>query len=451
MRSPVLVIGLVLLTMAGLGFHLFNGSGWTGTSVQATSQLNGPGFALVPDPSRQQLYVSVPGANEVDVVSMSTLEITHSLLLGGQRPMGMSLSLDGSKLYIARNSGGGIAVLDLASLTSTLIDAAVPLGDAETWDVVEGRPKRVYVSANPGSSGFSWLAQIATDESNLATRILPGDIIRAAPIFVGSPDQQFLYVGESAFSPQSLAKLDIRTDSPGFVVGAPFGSVSGTDAMDISPDGTRLYTRSGQVLRTDTLTQVGATIFGVPRVSADGSKLYVGSGTTVHEFDRSTLNELAQFGSPCDVSRLVLSPNTDELFALGSGGLCRISLLPATATATPTTTSTPSTTSSPTLTPTRTSSPTSTSTPAPVNGQSGRFGTLHGLSGTVQFPLIVRLAGRVVFDRALDSTRYAVVLTAENRDCSPVITSKTETGFTFTCPGTGGAVDWVVLEPPGHE
>lgn len=414
-------------------------------TATSTAQLSGPGFALVSDPARQQLYVSVPTANEVDVLSMNTLQRVNRVILGGQGPMGMSLSVDGSKLYVALNQGSGVGLIDLTSLTTTSIDASAALGNSRAWDVAEGRPSRVYVSANPGSSGLSYLAQIATDNSDLVTRFPSGGIIRAAPIFVASPDQQFLYVGESAFSPQSLHKFDVRTDAPSLVVDAPFGSVSGTDAMDISPDGTRLYTKSGQVLRTDTLTQVGVTLFGIPRVSADGSRLFIGSGTTIHEFDRNTLIELAQFTSPCNISRLVLSQSTSELFALGSDGVCRISLLPATPTSTPTTTPTP------TLTPTPTNSPTSTPTPGPVNVHGGRSGTMRGLFGTVAFPNQTRSGGNVVFDRRLDSNEYTVLLTVENRNCAPVITSKTRTGFSFSCPGVGGAVDWAVFETRGNE
>ena len=404
------------------------------------AQLNGSGFALVSDPARQQLYVSVPGANEVDVLSASTLKKVNRVLLGGQSPTGMSLSLDGNTLYVALNQGSGVGVIDLPSLTTRSIDAALALGNSTAWDVTEGRSHRVYVSANPGSSGFSWLAQIATDQSNQVTRFPSGGIIRGAPIFVVSPDHQFLYVGESAFSPQALHKFDIRTDEPSLVVDAPFGSISGTNVMDISPDGDRMYIGSGQVLRTDTLTSVGNTLAGVPRVSADGSRLYVGKGTIVHEFDRNTLIEMAQFTSPCQIDKLALSTNSKELFALGSEGVCRIALEPATPTSTPTLTATP------TRTPTSTNTPTSTPTPAPVDAQGGRSGTVRGQFGTVAFPNTPRPGGNVTFGRPLDSNSYTVLLTAENRDCAPVITSKAVKGFSFRCAGTGGAVDWAVLE-----
>jgi len=442
MRRLVLITVVIALTVGTLGSFAFNGLTWPGTSAQATTQLDGPGFALVLDPARQQLYVSVPGTNEVDVLSMGTLEILDRVFLGGQSPVGMSLSLDGSKLYVALNSGSGVGIIDLASLTTTTVDASSALGDSRAWDVVEGRPNRVYVSANPGSSGFSWLAQIATDQSNLVTRFPSGGIIRAAPIFVASSDRQFLYVGESAFSPQSLHKFDIRTDSPSLVMDAPFGSVSGMNALDISPDGTRLYTASGQVLRTDTLTQVGRTLFGVPRVSADGSKLYVGSGTTLHVFDRGTLIESAQFSSPCNIARLALSSSTTQLFALGTSGVCRIPLVPATPTSTATITPTW------TITPTPTNTPTSTPTPGPVNARGGRVETLRGTFGTVMFPDTFRPGGNIVFDRPLDSSDYSVILTAENRNCSPMITSKTPGGFAFNCAGAGGAVDWAVIRSP---
>ena len=435
----------VALTTAVLGMYFGIGFHSRAASAQDVTPLNSAGFALVSDSVRRQLYVSLPGANEVDVLSMSTLQITNRVLLGGQRPEGMSLSLDGSKLYVALNQGGSVGVIDLSSLTTSFIDVSVQLGDSRVWDVVEGRPNRLYVSANPGSSGFSWLASIATDQSNQVTRIQSGGIIRGAPVFLPSPDHQFLYVGESAFSPESLHKFDIRTDTPSLVLDAPFGSVSGTRAMDVSPDGLRLYTLSGQVLRTDSLTQVGGIVFGVPRVNADGSFLYVGNGTTVHAFNRASLVEVGGFTSPCSIDRLTLGANSNELFALGTDGVCRVSLVPAppTATATITSTSTP--------TRTATSTPTSTPTPGPVNGGGGRASTIHGLFGTLSFPNAARSGGHVRFDRPVRSTKYTVLLTAENRGCTPVITTKAPDGFSFSCAGVGGAVDWAVLDPTGND
>ena len=113
----------------------------------------------------------------------------------GSKPQGIDLSLDGSKLFIALNGAGAVGVLDLETLLTTEIVLGTELGDSRTWDVVEAKPNRLFVSANPSSSGFAWIVMVKLDEGNAALRVADNRIIRAAPVFEVSPDQSFLYIG----------------------------------------------------------------------------------------------------------------------------------------------------------------------------------------------------------------------------------------------------------------
>ena len=64
-----------------------------------------------------------------------------------------------------------------------------------------------------------------------------------------SHDRQWVYVGEG-FGPNSLYKLDAADPLAPIVLEDAHGTVDGTDRMSLSPDGTLIYLRSGQVLRT---------------------------------------------------------------------------------------------------------------------------------------------------------------------------------------------------------
>jgi DNA-binding beta-propeller fold protein YncE len=294
----------------------------------AIVELGGLGFDLEVDTARQQLYVSVPGNNEVDVISAKTLEVTDRVAFGGERPYGLDLSLDGSRLFVALNAAGAVGVIDLETMATSEILVDEALGDAHTYDVVEARPNRLYVSASPGSSGFAWLTVVRLDENNAATRF--GSIIRADPTFLVSPDMRSLYVGEG-FSPNSLYAFDITSDEPTYVHEDVHGSVEGTDRMDISPDGSRIYLSSGQILRSDALTQAAQVYSsGVPRVSPDGTRLYMGkregesfnSLPEIVVYDREALTETSLLRTSCPVSRLEFMPATPQLAVLGTDQLC---------------------------------------------------------------------------------------------------------------------------------
>ncbi len=107
---------------------------------------------------------------------------------------------------------------------------------------------------------------------------------------------------------------------------------------------------------------------------------------------------------------------------------------------------TPTSTSTATLTPTATATPSPTSTPAPATGSSeGRAHALRGLAGSVAFASQFQPGGSVNFQKPLRSADYVVQLTPVGRICTPVVTSKSATGFSFVCPGSGGSVDWTVF------
>lgn len=334
-RVDAVDASFILQLSAGLIDHLPAEATPTPTPVPpdvAVIELPGTGFDMETDAARHLLYVSAPSSNDIVLVSTETNQVVDTVHMGGQRPMGIDLSIDGSRLFVALNQAGAVGVIDLETLAWTEILVGDATQNSLIYDVVEGKPDRLYVSASPSSGGVAYLALVKLDEGNAASSIQSGGIIRAEPTLLASPDMKFLYVGEG-FSPNSLYKFDIATDDPQLVLEDDHGSVSGTDNFDISPDGTRIYLSSGQVLRTASFIQAGFSRVGVPRVSADGTRLYVGTsgspGTegTVFEYERESLTELRELPTSCSPWHIEEAEGTG-LYVLGDDLVCLVSLAP---------------------------------------------------------------------------------------------------------------------------
>ena len=272
--------GSGLATSRATGTVRFTANAGNGVTAEAALvntaapvRLGAVGFDLELDTLRNLAYVSLPTRNEVAVISTVSGTIIRRVVVGSG-PRGIDISLDGSKLYVALNGAGAIAVVDLASYSVGEIVIGDSLGSSSAWDVVEARPNRLFASANPGSSGFAWIVQVATDAGNAYWRVAGHTIIRAGPELVKAVDGTTLYVGEG-FSPNSLYRLNLLDPLAPIVLEDQHGAVSGTDRMSLSRDGTRIYLRSGQVLRTESFIQAGVVSSGIPQVSADGQRLFV--------------------------------------------------------------------------------------------------------------------------------------------------------------------------------
>jgi DNA-binding beta-propeller fold protein YncE len=233
------------------------------------------GFDVAVDDARALIYVSLPNRNEIALVSQATSQVVDRVIVGS-RPHGIDISDDGSTLWIALNGAGSVAALDLNSLAVTEVIVGDSLGYSRAYDVVEGEPHRVFVSANPGSGGFAWIVMISVDQGNAYRRVASDDIIRADPVFAKSPDRTALYIGEG-FSPNSLYRLDLADPAAPITLEDDHGSVSGTSHMSVSPDGARIYLESGQVLYTSTFIQAGQIGSGISEAGLDGNRVFVGT------------------------------------------------------------------------------------------------------------------------------------------------------------------------------
>jgi hypothetical protein len=101
------------------------------------------------DAARGRVYVSVPALDQVLIISTGSYEISKRVVCGS-RPRGLALSSDGRQLFVALNDGPLAALLDLETLTQSIVDVSEGLGDGDAFDIVEARPRHVFVAGHGG-------------------------------------------------------------------------------------------------------------------------------------------------------------------------------------------------------------------------------------------------------------------------------------------------------------
>lgn len=292
-------------------------------------ELGGIGHDMAYDAVGERIFVSVPSLNRVSEIDLGTGTVTQNFALSGQ-PHGIDLAADSQTLYAALYGLGDLAVLDTATGVAEDIDISVELDDDRTWDVAEVSPDRVVVSTNPGSNGFGYIVEVRRDLGNAATRVAGQTIIRGSPVFAVSPDQSAVYVGEG-FSPNSLYKLDATQATLPIVLEDDHGEVYGTDSLALSPDSSRIYLLSGQVLSTDTFTQVAQFPQGRSTVSADGARVLIGDPDidAARVYDTATTGQVGNRQWGCDLLSLTaIEEFGDGILVLGDDLVCYSQTVP---------------------------------------------------------------------------------------------------------------------------
>ena len=302
----------------------------TGTALTANActdtervELGGIGHDLEYDSANSRVFVSVPSLNRVSEIDLNTASISTNFALAAQ-PRGIDFSSDGVTLYAALNGTGQAVAINTMTADTSVMHLLSLLNDSRTWDIAEVSPERIVVSANPGSNGTSYIVEVRRDLSDTSRRIADQRIIRAAPIFAVSADQTSVYVGEG-FSPNSVYRLDATIPTFSIVAEDNHGDVSGSSSLALSPDGSRLYLLSGQVLSTDTITQVGKFPSGRSTVSGDGTKLFVGDvdDDAAREYDTTTTGQTGSRAWGCDLQSLSsLVEFGDGIIAMGDDLVC---------------------------------------------------------------------------------------------------------------------------------
>lgn len=297
--------------------------------------LGAPGEDLQVDTTRARIYVTLPDRNELVVLSAQTLAIEQRILVGPS-PKAMSISLDGEELFIALSAAGSIATVDLDTLAVAHTFVATTVGSSQVHDVAEALPGLLF--AAPGTDRESgWVARI--DRSTGQQSRAPFLPLHARTELLPDPARGVIYVGtDFQSSPQSLYKLDTTDPLAPLLLEDDHGSIGGTERMSLSPDGTRLYLRSGQVIDTADFSELGELEFGVPWAMDNGMDVMVGTGTgTLHIYSAADLQEVDVLTTDCeletfdirlarDVHRISPSPVDGQWLMLGGSVLCAIDL-----------------------------------------------------------------------------------------------------------------------------
>jgi hypothetical protein len=232
------------------------------------------GHDLELDVARNRLYVSTPTIGEIQVVSTFSWQVIATVRVPPQ-PRGIDMSHDGTELFVAVGQAGALATIDLETLTVTeTLPIGAELGDARTWDVLESRPGRVLVTGNPSSSGLAWVVEVDRNRNNTITRVAGDRIIRAEPTFAVDPTGRFVFIAEG-FSPNSMYRLDPDQAGTPIVSEDDHGSVNGTIGSVVSPDGSRILTRSGQLLNSVTIRQNGQLTGGAAAFTPNGDEAWI--------------------------------------------------------------------------------------------------------------------------------------------------------------------------------
>lgn len=172
-----------------------------------------PVARLAVDPVRSRVYATAPDDNAVIVVDTASLTVTSTIPIG-LTPRGLSVSADGSKLWVA-NSGStsaAVGVVDLNTL-QVLPSIAAP---KKPYDIEEGAGHRLYLTALE-SSFPNGIMQIDADTGTYQTSFDGSLFIFDRGHLDVSPDRNTLFFGTNGGSPSTLASFSISTPTASLI------------------------------------------------------------------------------------------------------------------------------------------------------------------------------------------------------------------------------------------
>lgn len=220
-----------------------------------------PYFDMELDETRNVVYGSNPTGHTIDVISMSTLKVIKSFrLANGSYPSGIDLSQDGSELAIAQNGASSILFINPVSgneISNLRTYVEGGLGGMSTpFDLVYGRPGRLYMVGNPGAYGHDHIHVIDTVSHTEVGHSI--QYVRMGPTLAISPDNTVLYVNEATSSPRWLHKFRVVNDNIGFA----FRDTNGNWDYDakyflVPSDESKIFTSEGQIWNDLLRTMIG--------------------------------------------------------------------------------------------------------------------------------------------------------------------------------------------------
>jgi len=223
-------------------------------------------------------YIANFGSNSVSVISTATNTVARNILVG-TGPGGVSVSPDGSRVYVVNANTGSAGTVSVINTITNTVAATVPVGLLPLGVAVSPDDSRAYVT-----NILSNTVSVINTSSNSVVNTIP---VGAQPRGIAvSPDGSRVYTANYNSNDVSVINTATNTVAATIAMGAGAGCL----AVAISPDGSRVYVTNGGVANTvaviDPTTntviatiRVGGTPDGIS-VSPDGSRVYVANGET---------------------------------------------------------------------------------------------------------------------------------------------------------------------------
>lgn len=286
-------------------------------------------FDLVLDETRGVLYGSDPVGHKIDVISASSLAVIKQYrLVNGATPVGIALSPDGAELAVAEYKASKIVFLnpdtgeELWNITPGSSDMLRP------WDVVYGRPGRLYSTGSPYSYGFDSLHVIDT----VAHALVGGSSdLRAYPTLTISADKNTLYVNERWYESQ-VFKYDITTDTPALITKTNSTWIASNNIL-VSPAGDKIFTDDGKAWNADLKGTIGNTgqagnMTLLPTHNAIAIAVDKANSDAISFYDDTTFYGIKTYALPNvgGMGPLVASADGNKLYVASSAGMIGIDL-----------------------------------------------------------------------------------------------------------------------------
>ena len=295
--------------------------------------LGAPGGDLLSDNARAKIYVTIPDRNELLILRAHTLEVDRRVTLGS-RPTNISFSLDHEELLIALSASGEVQILDLDTFESSRIFVAPQLQVSNVGNVVETSPGILF--AGGGYPTNRSLVRIDRGAGTVGALPFFGSLWGSVDL-IADPAHGFLYAGSGESSGSDIYKFNTADPATPLVAEDQHATLYGTNIMSLSPDGSRLYLTTGQVVETDTLTEIGRIGFGTPWAADNGVDVVVGRDDgTVLIYSAETFQQVDSLTTDCaldspthhppDVDRIAPSPVDGQWLLLGGSILCAVDL-----------------------------------------------------------------------------------------------------------------------------
>jgi YVTN family beta-propeller protein len=186
----------VLLWVCVLGIAIFAPRAFGGAEVTYNFQVGG----FVESPNQSVIYATIPAQNAIAVINASTLQVTNTVPIGSN-PAGLTISPDGSTLYVANSGSSFIARLNTATLlplTPLVSPSGNPIG------LEFGNNNRLWV-----------LGAGAVNQIDATTGLSTGSGFGAyGGRLLISPDKNSLYYSNAGLTPSYAYKYDVSGTNP---------------------------------------------------------------------------------------------------------------------------------------------------------------------------------------------------------------------------------------------